>query len=59
MYLDIVVKGKLIYVDNIIDMSNNNVKVEVEKLGIGIYIKNIIGSGKNNIINILKVFFDG
>ncbi|AAL93652.1 Fusobacterium outer membrane protein family [Fusobacterium nucleatum subsp. nucleatum ATCC 25586] len=59
MYLDTAVKGKSTYVDNTIDMSNNNAKVEVEKSGIGIYTKNTTGSGKNNIINTLKVSSDG
>lgn len=59
MYFNTAVKGELTFVDNTLDMTNANAKISVTNSGIGIYTKNATGSGKNNIINKIKVSSTG
>ena len=59
MYFNTAVKGESTFVDNTLDMTNANAKISVTNSGIGIYTKNATGSGKNNIINKIKVSSTG
>lgn len=54
MYFNTAVKGKSTFVDNTLDMADNNAKISVTNSGIGVYAKNTDNS-KNNIINKIKV----
>lgn len=54
MYFNTAVKGKSTFVDNTLDMADNNAKISVTNSGIGVYAKNT-DSSKNNIINKIKV----
>lgn len=59
MYFNTAVKGESTFVDNTLDMTGSNAKVSVTNSGIGVYAKNTTGSGKNNIINKIKVSSTG
>jgi len=59
MYFNTAVKGESTFVDNTLDMTESNAKVSVTNSGIGVYAKNTTGSGKNNIINKIKVSSTG
>ena len=59
MYFNTAIKGESTFVDNTLDMTNANAKISVTNSGIGIYTKNATGSGKNNIINKIKVSSTG
>ena len=59
MYFNTAVKGESTFVDNTLDMTNANAKISVTNSGIGVYTKNTTGSGKNNIINKIKVSSTG
>ena len=59
MYFNTAVKGESTFVDNTLDMTNANSKISVTNSGIGVYAKNTTGSGKNNIINKIKVSSTG